>query len=75
VLEVDGVRFVYPADDGDGAEIRADFCLPAGSTAALMGASGAGKSTVLHLIAGLLTPAAGAIRADSMMTCAPGCWA
>jgi len=62
VLEVDGVRFVYPGGDGGGAEIRADFCVDAGSTAALMGASGAGKSTVLHLIAGLLTPAAGAIR-------------
>ena len=69
MLEVDGVRFAYPrggggvaAEAAGAAEIRADFCVPAGRAAALMGASGAGKSTVIHLIAGLLTPDRGDIR-------------
>ncbi|MDD9821852.1 MAG: ATP-binding cassette domain-containing protein [Gammaproteobacteria bacterium] len=68
MLEVDGVRFAYPrgggaaAAEAAGAEIRADFCIPTGRAAALMGASGAGKSTVIHLIAGLLTPDRGDMR-------------
>lgn len=60
MLEVDGLRFAYPG--GGAAEIRADFCVARGRAAALMGASGAGKSTVIHLIAGLLQPAAGTIK-------------
>lgn len=59
MLEVAGVRFAYPRA---GAAVCADFCVARGRAAALMGASGAGKSTVIHLIAGLLQPAAGGIQ-------------
>lgn len=62
MLEVDA-RFVYPGRGAaNSAGVRAEFCVPAAAAAALMGASGAGKSTVVHLIAGLLRPTAGDIK-------------
>ena len=47
-----------------GPEIAAALCLPLGShsVTVLFGPSGAGKTTVLRLIAGLDTPDAGSIR-------------
>ncbi len=42
-----------------------DFRIDAGEQVALIGQSGGGKTTLLHLIAGLLTPTSGAIRVDS----------
>ncbi len=41
-----------------------EFDLAAGEQAALIGQSGGGKTTLLHLIAGLLTPTTGMIRID-----------
>jgi phospholipid/cholesterol/gamma-HCH transport system ATP-binding protein len=40
------------------------FTLPAGDTKVILGASGAGKSTILRLILGLLKPDAGAIYVE-----------
>ncbi|MGR3915069.1 MAG: ATP-binding cassette domain-containing protein [Gammaproteobacteria bacterium] len=58
MLEVENVFFRYPS----GASVRAHFRIAAGASCALMGASGAGKSTILHLIAGLIKPARGDVR-------------
>ena len=40
----------------------ADFIIPTGATVAVIGPSGEGKSTLLHGIAGFLTPTRGNIR-------------
>ncbi len=42
------------------------FNIAAGEQVALIGQSGGGKTTLLHLIAGLLTPDSGSIQIDSM---------
>jgi len=41
--------------------VDAHFALPAGSTLALLGPNGSGKTTILEAIAGLLTPNAGKV--------------
>src|SRR5581483_1501395 len=38
--------------------------IPAGKSAVIMGASGSGKSSILHLIAGLLLPSSGLVMVD-----------
>jgi ATP-binding cassette subfamily B protein len=59
----DGVRFSY-----GGPEIlpRLDLVIPAGQTVALVGATGAGKSTVAKLLARFYDPVEGAVRLDGV---------
>jgi ATP-binding cassette, subfamily B, bacterial len=59
----DGVRFSY-----GGPEIlpQLDLVIPAGQTVALVGATGAGKSTVAKLVARLYDPVAGTVRLDGV---------
>jgi subfamily B ATP-binding cassette protein MsbA len=62
-VRFDGVRFSY-----DGAVTVLEglsFTAPAGKTTALVGASGAGKTTVLNLIPRFYDPTAGAIAIDN----------
>lgn len=60
MIEISGLEFRYP---------NSDFCLKLpqltlakGESMALVGASGIGKTTLLQLIAGIVTPNAGRIR-------------
>lgn len=60
-VTLDGVRFGYPGAPGpvlDGLDLE----VPAGSTTALVGPSGAGKTTVTKLIARFADVDAGAVR-------------
>ncbi|MEJ2540039.1 MAG: ABC transporter ATP-binding protein [Gemmatimonadota bacterium] len=61
-LSFEGLRFAY--DDGPPAVDGVSFRVPAGATVALVGATGAGKSTVLKLLLRYLEPDAGRIRVD-----------
>ncbi len=60
----DGVRFGY----GSGPQVlpRLDLVVPAGQTVALVGATGAGKSTVAKLLARFYDPRHGAVRLDGV---------
>ncbi|MFP4227882.1 MAG: heme ABC exporter ATP-binding protein CcmA [Salinivenus sp.] len=50
---------------GDTAVLRgASFAVESGSIAALVGPNGSGKTTTLHVLAGLTTPDAGTARVD-----------
>jgi ATP-binding cassette subfamily C protein CydCD len=62
-LALDGVRFTYP---GRRRPALADVSLavPAGSTVALVGPSGAGKTTVASLLLRFWDPDAGMVRLD-----------
>ena len=64
-IEVKNVSYHYP--DGDVNVIEhADFTIERGKTVAFIGASGAGKSTMVDILLGLLAPQYGKIYADGM---------
>ena len=59
VLKVEGLRFSYPGSD---FTLNVDsFALEQGKTTAVIGTNGCGKSTLSHIIAGLLKPEAGKV--------------
>ena len=62
-LRFEGVTFKYPGKDGPAVR-GIDLIVPAGTTCALVGATGAGKSTIFWLLQRLYEPQRGAIRID-----------
>ena len=66
LLDITKLRKSFIAPDGARQTILnvETFDLEAGSQVALAGSSGSGKTTFLHLIAGITTPDAGSIRLD-----------
>jgi ATP-binding cassette, subfamily C, bacterial CydD len=68
-VRLEQVSFSYPAREGlvlDGLDLE----LPPGHTVALVGESGAGKSTVAGLLLGLLAPTGGRISVGGIDLCA-----
>ncbi|QIK82813.1 thiol reductant ABC exporter subunit CydC [Sanguibacter sp. HDW7] len=67
-VRFEGVRFAYPAPDDARALTPAldgiDLDLAAGSTTALVGASGAGKSTVVQMLLRAFDPDVGRVALD-----------
>ncbi|MEN9275715.1 MAG: ABC transporter ATP-binding protein [Gloeomargarita sp. GMQP_bins_5] len=61
----DRVTLQYPGTTTP-ALVEVSFCLPAGKVTALVGASGAGKSSVADLLIGLYEPTAGRILVDGV---------
>ncbi|MFH8369513.1 ABC transporter ATP-binding protein [Streptomyces sp. NPDC018031] len=63
-VTVEGLTFSYP--DTDRPVLRdVSLTIPAGTSLALVGATGAGKTTLAALIAGIGTPQAGSVRVGS----------
>jgi ATP-binding cassette subfamily B protein len=69
-VEFDGVRFAYPQRDKDEAARvilpALDLDVEAGQTVALVGATGAGKSTLARLMCRFYDPTAGAVLLDGI---------
>jgi ATP-binding cassette subfamily C protein len=65
-LAFEDVSFTYPGRDGRATEALHGISLelPAGSMLALAGPSGAGKTTLADLAAGLVMPSSGAVTVD-----------
>ena len=65
-VRFEGVRFAY----GDGAEVLKglDLDIGAGETHAIVGATGAGKSTIVKLLLRLYEPTSGRITVDGVPT-------
>jgi ATP-binding cassette, subfamily B, bacterial len=59
-VELDEVTFSYPG--GEPVLRGAGATVAAGEVVALVGATGAGKTTLAHLVAGLLAPDGGSVR-------------
>jgi ATP-binding cassette subfamily B protein len=62
-IELDHVSFSYTGD-GDWALRNVDLHVPAGQTVALVGETGAGKSTLAKLVARFYDPQQGSLRVD-----------
>jgi len=69
LLEITDLRKSYRAPDGTCHEVVSipRFTLESKVQLALSGASGSGKTTFLHLIAGILTPDSGRIELDGRL--------
>lgn len=68
-VDMDGVSFAYPGADAQGqrwAVEDIDLHIAPGETVAIVGASGAGKTTVAALLAGLRIPDSGSVRIDGV---------
>lgn len=64
-IEVKNVTYRYPDGDVNVIE-KASFVIEKGQTVAFVGTSGAGKSTMVDILLGVLTPQYGKIYADNM---------
>jgi ATP-binding cassette, subfamily B, bacterial len=64
-VRIENVTFAYPGADRD-AVAGVDLDVPAGSTLALVGETGSGKTTLGALIARLYDPSSGTVRIDGV---------
>lgn len=65
ILKIKNVSYRYPDSEENVIE-KASFQIERGSSVAFVGQSGAGKTTMVDIILGLLTPQMGKITADGM---------
>jgi len=65
-VRFEGVRFAYGDGTGPAVLKGLDLDIPAGETHAIVGATGAGKSTVVKLLLRLYEPTAGRITLDGV---------
>ncbi|MBO7355737.1 MAG: ABC transporter ATP-binding protein [Lachnospiraceae bacterium] len=62
-IAFDGITYSYPGSDVKILD-KADLTIPIGSSIGIVGTTGAGKSTLVDILLGLLKPSEGVIRAD-----------
>lgn len=65
-IAFDRVSFAYPTRPEHLALEAASFCIPAGKTTAIVGASGSGKSTITNLLLRFYEPNDGSITLDGI---------
>jgi ATP-binding cassette subfamily C protein len=65
-IRLSGVSFRYDKEHGPAAIESLDLIIPAGSTIAIVGRTGAGKSTFADLLLGLLSPDNGTVLVDGI---------
>ena len=65
-LELRNIRFTYKTRPDNEVLKGVELTMPAGSTTALVGKSGGGKSTTIHLLLRFYDPSAGEILVDGV---------
>lgn len=69
-LRLENVSFTYPSAQ-NAVLSGIDLTIPAGLTVAIVGASGAGKSTIADLVMGLMPPTSGRVTVDGFLLTPP----
>lgn len=64
-IEIKGVEYTYPNTD-EALFHNANMTIPVGKSVAIVGTSGAGKTTIVDILLGLLEPQKGQILADGV---------
>ena len=64
-ITFEGITYSYPNSDVKILN-KADFEIPIGSSIGIVGTTGAGKSTLVDILLGLLKPSEGVIKADGV---------
>ncbi|MDN3354970.1 ABC transporter ATP-binding protein [Actinomadura sp. DC4] len=74
-IRLESVTFAYPGSDAPVLH-EVDLTLPAGSTVAIVGENGAGKTTMAKLLTRMYAPSSGRVLADDtdLTTMAPDAW-
>lgn len=65
-IRLSGIRFAYPSTPDRPVLGGFDLVIPARTSVGIVGRSGAGKSTVMDLLLGLLQPQAGTLEVDGV---------
>lgn len=65
-IRLSGIRFAYPSTPDRPVLDGFDLAIPANTSLGIAGRSGAGKSTVMDLLLGLLQPQAGTLEIDGV---------
>jgi len=65
-IRLEGIRFAYPAAPEKSVLDGFSLTIPANGSIGIIGKSGAGKSTVMDLLLGLLSPQAGTLSVDGI---------
>jgi len=65
-IRLEGICFAYPAAPDRPVLENFSLVIPANSSVGIVGKSGAGKSTVMDLLLGLLSPQAGTLSVDGV---------
>jgi ABC-type multidrug transport system fused ATPase/permease subunit len=65
-IRLEGIRFAYPSAPDQPVLDNFSLTIPARTSVGIMGRSGAGKSTVMDLLLGLLTPQQGRLTVDGV---------
>lgn len=65
-IRLEGIRFAYPTAPDKTVLHDFDLVIPANTSVGIVGKSGAGKSTVMDLLLGLLQPQAGTLSVDGI---------
>lgn len=63
-IDIEGIRFAYPGRKSPAVLEAVNLHIAAGSTVAIVGRTGAGKTTLVNLIPRLFDPPSGTVRID-----------
>src|SRR5699024_3370984 len=66
-IRLEGIRYAYPSTPDKPVLDDFSLVLPAGTSVGIVGRTGAGKSTLMDILLGLLAPQSGTLKVDDTL--------